>query len=421
MKRYWIPLPAIVLLLAAGGAAWAQPPSVTDIYPVNVTTRSFTVIWQTDQPATADLEVYGDVLGTATVTATITPHPVLCGNTLLAATARNLGVMSVQVTGLDANTTYYYRTRTISKDDAAVTEYPAPGDLLLPVTTEARTVRATAAGVPFSNDVMIRDFFMADGITPADGTIVFASCTGCDYPLAAVVGDCVGSGDVLIDLNNVFDRQTGENLDLTQGVTLNLVNFRGSDGATQVVHEVPADNNLAEIKTPDPGLKPGWNMVSIQVDPADPATTAVLAPLSGDVNSIWEYGTATDSWQQFDFTLPPDLWFLNDLQTLSGGGGYWLDLLSGGSLAVQGTPSRGPTSLLSGWNLTASKGLEAMEVVSAFPADCTINSVWNYDNSSDSWRQFDFTLPPPLWFLNDLTYIEPGKAYWVDAAGACSW
>ena len=98
--------------------AIADVPEVSHVMVTDVTTVSFSVIWATSEGSTADLDVYEDAAGTVLAAgALITPHPV--NDTAMADTIRTAaednGVMKVRVTGLDADTTYYFRTATTSK------------------------------------------------------------------------------------------------------------------------------------------------------------------------------------------------------------------------------------------------------------------------------------------------------------------
>ena len=84
---------------------------------------------------------------------------------------------------------------------------------------------------------------------------------------------------------------------------------------------------------------------------------------------------------------------------------------------VQGTAVTAVNiSLLTGWNLIS---------IPVQPADTAVgtvlsglgtkyDSVWTYNTSEDKW--YKYYTDPAYSFLNDLTDIEPGKAYWIKAS-----
>jgi len=411
VKKYFVVLMTLSILVFSSTVFSA--PVVSNTYVTDVTTRSFSVIWTSDEAITsASIEIFTDAAGTTPASFTLNPYPTQC-NADLATTAMGLGIAKVQVTGLTSDAVYYFRTVTTSA--TGTTTVPPSGDLPV-VQTEVRTVRATAGGVPFSNDVMLSDWTMADGTTPADGTLLFASCTRCDYPVTAFVGDCVSvPGSALIDLNNVFARDSGESMDLTQGINMNFVAFRGLDGTKQTAYKVPVDNMLAEVHPPDPGLVAGWNMFSTPLEPTNSAIRTVLASIipdtgDGSLLSVWDYVEPFGPYTRFDPNVAR-----NTLSSLHGNTGYWFELLSDTSLAVDGTESVGPTTLYGGWNLVGSGLLEWMT-----PQDFVnringpVISIWAINEATGSFVTYRVGSP-----RNTLSVIEPGKAYWLEMDPSC--
>lgn len=391
-------------------------PDVSNVMVTDVTTRSFSVIWTSSEASSPDLLVYSDAAGTNQVGINVS-NPLKC-DTTLASVAEDAGVMKVQVTGLDANTTYYFQTVTASQLTSDATDFPADTDPLLQVTTASRTVRANSSNIPFSNDIMLSNWTMADGTTPADGTIVFASVTGGDYPITSYVGDCVSSGNALIDLNNIFDRTTGENFDLSQGVNLNLVNFRGTDGTAQIVHEVPADASLAEIKVPDSGDKVGWNTFASQVMPVSTASRTVFASLINEnsLASAWDFNEIAGSWNTF---IPSRNDRFNSLKDINPNVGYWLELNADTSLPINGLFSNDPVSLSAGWSMIGVKNLEwmsARDFSNSVSGPGGVISLWSLNQATGSWDTF---MPNRNDRFNSLKIVEPGKAYWIEMAVDC--
>ena len=108
------PFGVLFLLLVAlwvPGIGYAGIPDVSHVMVTDVTTVSFSVIWASSEASTADLEVYEDAAGTIAVSDyVITPHPVNNGDAAIQTAAEDNGVMKVMVTGLEADTTYYFQT-----------------------------------------------------------------------------------------------------------------------------------------------------------------------------------------------------------------------------------------------------------------------------------------------------------------------
>jgi len=402
--------------------AYAGVPEVSHVMVTDVTTRSFSVIWASSEASTADLEVFEDSDGTVSVTtAVITPHPVESGNATIATLAEDKGVMKARVTALSANTTYYFRTITTSKATADETYYPVSTPLMS-VTTESLTVRTYTSGtdiLPFSNDVIIEPCYLDDGTTPAEGTLLLATLEGGNHPLTAFVGDGVLAPDALIDLNNAFGRSNHENHDCSQGDSLTLVNFRGTEGYSIVTHKVPQDLSLCEVKEGWPGLMQGWNFVAFQVEPMDPNRDTVLAEILAKVSAIWTYETLEDKWYKY---LDPDPFGRTDLTEMHSLTGYWIQLADGQevSLKIHGDLVAGATIPLSaGWNLIGIASIQGVDRSYAIgPIEDTVNAIWTYESAEDDWYKY---LKPDPFDRTDLYTLRPELAYWVQVASDSDW
>ena len=423
VKGNGIILICAVLILAGATSAGAGIPNVENHFITDVTTVSFSVIWAASEPSTAAVEVFDDENGTTpTASAVVVAHPVNSGDALIRAAAEDNGVMKVMVTGLAADTTYYFRTVTTSKSTSEITTFPETTPLKS-VTTEAQTTRTYNDGgniLPFSNDVIIEPCYLEDGTTVAEGTLLLATVAGGNYPVTAFVGDGVDLPYALLDLNNVFGRDSNENLDLMGGINLTLVNFRGIGGYSIVTHDLPDDNSLAEIKAGELHLKTGWNFVSIQVELENNDLSTVLADIWENVVSVWTFDTPTDHWLRYDKNNP--LPWLNDLTSLEFGKGYWIQTSQDVSLKCHGLlpPSDAAIQLHSGWNQVGFKSFETVVLGDAMgPIDTAYLSIWTYNTSEDRWLRYDKNNPLP--WLNDLNEITPGSAYWIEVTEGAQW
>ncbi len=423
MSRQHLPYRELLLCLltllsmeSAAGAAILGAVRVTD-----VTARSFSVIWTADEAASGTLDVYDDSEGLReTETAVIDSQPINC-DASLQTRSEDLGILKVRVTGLAADTVYYFRTRTTQT--AGTTIHPPPDQPPMAVRTEVAVNPATAAGLPLHNDIMISGWTMADGSTPADATLVLAAVTGASYPITAFVGDCTPPGEALLDLNNLFDRRTGRTLETVGGVTLSLVNFRGVDGVSQVVHTIPANDASLAIRPPASGLRPGWNMFSVQIPPQASAVSAVMAPIADDFVSLWQPAPpgGKEEWLFYSSGIPA---VLNSLDTIVDGQGYWLQLQGSAapqSLVIHGTQdavAAAPQPLHPGWNLVGARDIEAVPVTEAIEGFIdSVISIWTVNpDAAEGWDFYRKNGPDTL---NRLRYIEPGKAYWLELDASC--
>jgi len=397
-------------------------PTVKDLFVTDVTPRSFSVIWASDEESRIDfpfLSVYIDPDGLVPVVdAEVTPHPVENGSTVIPAFAEENGVMKVRVKGLEPDTTYYFQTTTTSKMSGETTLYPEVPPFPA-VTTEKRSSRSMESGedvVPFTNDLVYAECYFDDGVTPAEGTLLISTVEGGNYPVSAFVGDGIDPPFALIDLNNIFGRDSNESLNVTQNRNLTLVNFRGRFGNVLVTHRVPGNSGLCEIKVPEPALLTGWNMLSLQLEPDDSGIEEALAPLWDKLVSIWEYDTQLDKWLRYDRTGPS---FLNTLAELHAGRGYWIIMDSSASFKIQGAFINEAVPVYTGWNLLGYRSIESWGIPGAVESvESVLDSIWGYETASDTWLRYSPAGPS---FLDDLEWIVPGKAYWILATGEAEW
>jgi len=410
---------SLFFLLVLPVAAYGGVPDVSHVMVTDVTTTSFSVIWASSEASTASLAVYDDQDGNvAEAGAVITPHPVESGDPDIKTAAEDNGVMKVRVTDLEPDTTYYFMTITTSTSSPDTTHNPSAAPFT-PVTTESEIVRTYESGedvLPFSNDLIIEACYLNDGTTDAEGTLLLATLEGGNYPITAFVGDGVDPPYAIIDLNNIFSREAHENLDLSSGENLTLLNFRGLLGNSIVTHLVPEDQSLSEVKPPDFGLKAGVNFVSFQLEPGDNETTTILDPIINKVSAIWAYDAINEQWVFYDKYGPS---FLNRLFDLHSFTGYWLIMEDDASWLINGTFSTNPIPLRAGSNLVGYRSIQTVELTDALGAIYDeLESIWTYDTDEGRWIFYDKYGPA---FLNRLKLIEPGKAYWVYVSDDCEW
>lgn len=177
-------------------------------------------------------------------------------------------------------------------------------------------------------------------------------------------------------------------------------------------------------------LKPGWNLISVQVGSAaipvasfkammdNPATTTVDE--SARLIEIWGYTPSANpsvpgSWQTYQ---PQVSAFASDLATMQPGRGYWINVSQFTQATLTGPRWDGSVTLQAGWNLVGFPGLdlttdEAQEITSVFGSQLSrVPQVWTFDTSLQRFSGYDITAVPQL---KELNLIKPGHGYWVYA------
>ena len=255
MKTITTILMCIIVFLITTALGMADAPVVQDIMVTDVTPVSFSVIWASDTPATPDIRVFTDADGTNDITAqlTIIAHPTRNTDGSIVTSAQNRGVMKVQVSGLNPDTTYFFQTITWSKaTPPEVTYYPSSAPMLqvsMPLAVK-RTWADGADEIPFSNDLIYMECYLPDGSTPAEGTLLVAMVEGSEYPVTGFVGDGIASPFAYVDLNNVFSSADHKTMALYGGEPITLTKFMGISGSQSEDYFVPRNNQLAEMKAP---------------------------------------------------------------------------------------------------------------------------------------------------------------------------
>lgn len=224
-SRFITRLLAAWLLLT--GLTAAQAGIVTNVTPVNVTPTSFSILCRSSLAIT--LEVFADAAGTTNLTRQlgVAAYPVHTGNPDLAAgyarrqsqhllrqKAAGFGLVLIQVSNCRPGTSYFYRL-----SDGPGSYYPASGPLPA-VTTETENTFVLDA------QQLILDIPGLDNL----GRIVTLTHTNAAHPLAAVIGDGVGTNQVFFNVNDLFNLSGSGNLAPLGNQTFD-VNVWGPGGA----------------------------------------------------------------------------------------------------------------------------------------------------------------------------------------------
>ena len=68
-------------------------------------------------------------------------------------------------------------------------------------------------------------------------------------------------------------------------------------------------------------LEPGWNMVGCNSQSAKSVVESMIS-IKGKYNSVWTYDAHVGQWLRY---MPNGQSFLNDLEFMQPGRGYWID------------------------------------------------------------------------------------------------
>jgi len=151
------------------------------------------------------------------------------------------------------------------------------------------------------------------------------------------------------------------------------------------------------------------NLISLPEQPANTAIDQVTSSIAGKFNSIWAY--VGGSWKLYN---PGDPNF-SDLLTMEAGRGYWIDMEESGALLGTGTAAPSSIPLSAGWNLVG-YNCGSLEISNALASIAgKYESVWAFKDGV--WKFYDPANPN----FSDLTTIEPGFGYWINAKQSTTW
>jgi hypothetical protein len=153
--------------------------------------------------------------------------------------------MKVKVTGLQPDTTYYFRTLTTSKEDGKLTISP-------PEPTEPTRVQTELSSIVVYNDVLAHRIFQRDGKTAAEGALLLAEVDSGNYPITGWVKIQDFASWAFVNLDNIYSRESHSNLDLAGGEGLTLTSIGGSLGFKLIRVAIPPETGTIQTLQPVP-------------------------------------------------------------------------------------------------------------------------------------------------------------------------
>ena len=196
----------MLILCACWLCQSARADILTNFAIVNVTPTSFSVLWRATNAAPS-IAVFADAGGLTNLAGQIgvEAFPLRTGNpdliagyqrrvdaAELRAKTQSFGLMMMRVSSCRPDTTYYFRLAS-TPTNGAPEVYPSSGPLPAVTTATENTFVA--------NDQVL----ILNAPDPnSEGEIVLLTHTNAAYPLAAVVGDGVGTNQVFFNVNDLF-------------------------------------------------------------------------------------------------------------------------------------------------------------------------------------------------------------------------
>lgn len=214
-----------------------------------------------------------------------------------------------------------------------------------------------------------------------------------------------------------FDADDGIQVDSTRTKPAYSYATAGIYTVTLIVNDGKLNSNpstttvdIQDIQEITISLDAGWNLISLYLQPTDTRLSSVLSSADGKYDSVWTYDSTAGQWSKYVVDIPP---FLNDLDRMESGVGYWIMMDQPAMLIVQGTPSSSAIPMKIGWNLVGYTSQTSMPIQDYPPTvGSRGNAIWTYNSESGEWLRYDASMPA---FLNNMDSLQPGNGYWIDA------
>jgi len=197
----------------------------------------------------------------------------------------------------------------------------------------------------------------------------------------------------------------------------------GNSGYGQLGNGSTCGSLPAQVAAPAPAnydgyirLAPGWNFISIGVQPLNRSIGDVLYGASPNIRVVWGYDNQNKVWKKYKFNAQDPA--LNTINKIDVGEGGWIYSDASVNVTVAGYDASPATQLFSGWNLTGynkANGLSIDTGLANISDKWTIIWTWDHDVWTAQWQ-----MPgtPPV---GPIPAFSRGKAYWIKMRTGASW
>ena len=180
-----------------------------------------------------------------------------------------------------------------------------------------------------------------------------------------------------------------------------------SSYSQEVAFTVPS---VAPDKSVTYDLLPGWMLVSLPFQLANPDITSVLAPIAGKYSIVWTYRNG--AWQYY----APQLSAGSSLETIDAGTAYWIKMTAPGQLQISGATASKNVNLTNGWSFVGYSAASAQPIGPVLGSIAgKYDIVWTYENGQ--WKYHDPADPDG----GTLSQFQPGNGYWIKMRESAIW
>lgn len=149
----------------------------------------------------------------------------------------------------------------------------------------------------------------------------------------------------------------------------------------------------------------------------DSSIFVVLENILPYCKSIWNYDSAMKSWLKY---IPGYPYYLNDLQFIEYGKGYWIQVSQDVIFNVIGNFIEYKRIFLyPGWNFVGFNSTVPLTVEQAL-SSLDYKSICTYNND-EIRKQWERQMPGAPTFLNKMSKLESGKGYGIYVDKTCLW
>jgi len=260
-------------LLLCAPVVHAVPAVLSDVLVTDVSDRSFSLVWTSDQLGQPSIEVYSDAAATNLLTnVTVAVYPVSTGDPGLTGQARSnsinsivqaaqaLGIVKVSVSGLSPATAYYIKYG-FDNNAQEVTLCPDAGAVYCPSATGLVSLQTASAQSRISGSGGTDALFENDQLLLIDqqvqeGELLVIGVEYSSYPISVFVGDGMTPPYVLADVNNLYAQTDQRSMQLrglmdssmgNLGEALVVRHYRGQAGSTSQLQTLAAASGSGAV------------------------------------------------------------------------------------------------------------------------------------------------------------------------------
>lgn len=282
MDKYWMLFRnfargiSFLSLLFCTLTVQAVPAVLSDVLVTDVSDRSFSLVWTTDQPGQPGVEVYTDSGASNRLNnISISYYPVSTGNPALTGQARDdsinsivqaaqsLGIIKLRVSGLTPATSYFVKygfenaaQETTLCPDAGIALCPSSAGMLsLQTAAEQSRINSTGNAL-FENDQLL----LGDQQIQT-GELLLIGVEYARYPTSVFAGDGMALPYVLFDMNNLYAQADQRSMQVRGRVDSSMGNlgealvvrrYRGQAGSTSQLEVLAAATGSGAIIAAEP-------------------------------------------------------------------------------------------------------------------------------------------------------------------------